>query len=213
MDQFHAWKDDFRREVEDVLAQRRKRPADAGEPPAAEGFGGRWADLVVPPAGAYAELREARELLERSAPRLAELERQLAEERAKLEAEREKRELLKDELAAETLARQKAESSVEAAEAGARRAGELASDAVRRAEERVEQSVRAAQEARLDAEQAAARVQDAEREALSRLSGLREAAAARDRALLDLDSAREECATLRARTLRPRRTICIFGRM
>ncbi len=95
MDPYHAWKDDFRREVEDVIAQRRQAPAST-EPAPSEGFGGRWADLIVPPAGAYAELREAREALERSAPRLAELERLLAEERARLEAERERRERLKE---------------------------------------------------------------------------------------------------------------------
>ncbi|UPT72515.1 MAG: hypothetical protein M0D55_11085 [Elusimicrobiota bacterium] len=50
MDPLHAWKDDFGREVEEVLASR-ARAAERGDAPPDAGFGGRLADLVIPPPG------------------------------------------------------------------------------------------------------------------------------------------------------------------
>src|SRR4051794_37441123 len=91
MDPFQTWKDDYRREVEDVIAARReaRRRGEAPDPAPGEGFSGRLVDLVIPPAGAAAEAATWK--------RRAEGLRQETEDAvAAARLERERRERIKD---------------------------------------------------------------------------------------------------------------------
>jgi len=95
MDPLQAWKDDFNREVEEVLASRSRSP-ERVEGDSVEGFSGRLCDLVIPPAGTYAELLEARKNLELARAEVRELHERLKAKEAQLEREREGRERMKD---------------------------------------------------------------------------------------------------------------------
>jgi len=187
MDPLHAWKDDFSREVEEVLASR-ARALERGEGAPSEGFGGRLADLVIPPAGAYAELRDAKRALELASAEHLELHERLETKEAQFAREREARERMKDgvaklavmlrtERAARLVAQAEAKKAWLEAEAGS--------------------SVLAA--ARLDADHASARAEDWEREAMARVRAARELQARIDRVLLDSDARDAELASLRAR--------------
>jgi hypothetical protein len=187
MDPLHAWKDDFNREVEEVLASR-ARVHETGAAPSEAGFGGRLADLVIPPAGAYAELRDARAKLESREAEAVELRERLADKDRLLEKEREARERLKDGVALLTSALREeraGRAETQAEERAARKEAEAADAAVAAA--------------LLGVEHATARCEDWEREAMARQSAARELQARLDRSLLDLDAAGAETPALRAR--------------
>jgi hypothetical protein len=184
MDPLHAWKDDFNREVEEVLNSR-VRAQETGAAPSEADFGGRLADLVIPPAGAYAELRDALAKLESREAEAVELRERLAEKDRLLEKEREARERLQDGVALLTSAlheERAGRAQTQAEERAARKEAEAAGAAVAAA--------------RLDVEHAAARSGDWEREAMARHSAAREIQARLDRSLLDLDAAGAETSSL-----------------
>lgn len=180
MDPLHAWKDDFSREVEEVLASR-SRSQERGESAPVEGFGGRLADLVIPPAGTYAELRDALKKLELAQGEVLELQERLAAKQAQFEREREARERMKDGAArlAFTLRDERASR------------GEVQAEA-EKARRDAEASASILGTARLDAAHAAARAEDWERAA-------RELQVRLDRTMLDSDAKDAEAAALRAR--------------
>ncbi len=187
MDPLHAWKDDFSREVEEVIASR-ARTHERGDVAPVEGFGGRLADLVIPPAGAYAELRDAQRDLEQARAEIRELKERLEEKDARFEREREVRERMKDGLTrlAMTLRDERA------ARAAAR-------DEAKKAWQDVEGAFEARDTARFSADQSAARAEDWEREAMARQNAGRELQARLDRVMLGSDAQDAEIASLRAR--------------
>lgn len=97
MDPAHVWKDDYRREVEEVLAARRRARA-RGEPvdAAALAPGQRLSDYVIPPASVHADLGMARERLDILDGECRELRGALKAAGAEAELERERRERIKD---------------------------------------------------------------------------------------------------------------------
>jgi colicin import membrane protein len=98
MDSFQLWKDEYRRQVEDVLAERR-RAREKGERPETapgESFSGRLADLVIPPAGVYAEAAALRSRLAEVEALNAGLLRRVEEAEAASGRERDRRERIKD---------------------------------------------------------------------------------------------------------------------
>ena len=187
MDPLHAWKDDFRREVEEVLAARaRSRKPGPTEPE--EGFGGRLADLVIPPAGTYAELRESQRQLEVMRAENAELRERLGVKEAGFEREREGRERLKDGIARLALALRNEQAALAAAQEQERRARE---------ESEAAKNMMAVQ--KLEADHAQARCEDWERESAARLRATREVQSRLDQALLENDGKDADIASLRAR--------------
>ncbi|MEQ1920374.1 MAG: hypothetical protein ABL955_14380, partial [Elusimicrobiota bacterium] len=187
MDPLHAWKDDFSREVEEVLASRARSP-ERGEGAPVEGFGGRLADLVIPPAGTYAELRDALKNLELARAEAREMQERLTAKEAQLEREREGRERMKD--GAARLAFMLRDERATRGEGQAE---------VQKARQDAEAARALLEAARLDAEHGAARAEDWEREAMSRLRAARELQARFDRLMLDTDAKDAEAASLRAR--------------
>lgn len=187
MDPLHAWKDDFSREVEEVLASR-SHSQERGEGTPVEGFGGRLADLIIPPAGAYAELRDALKNLALAQAEVQELHERLKAKDAQFEREREGRERMKDGAARLAFMLRDERAALVVAKAEAERAWQQVG---------VAGGERDA--ARLDAEHAAARAEDWEREATARLRGVREIQARLDLMTLDSDEKEAEAASMRAR--------------
>ena len=189
MDPLHAWKDDFHREVEEVLAVRARARARGTELPE-EGFGfaGRLSDLVIPPAGTYAQLHDAQKNLELARAEIVELRERVDVRQRALERERESRERLKDGIARVALAVRE------------ERAGrEMAQEEVKKAWAEMEAAKRFLAVARLDAEHAAARSEDWEREAMARQRSARDLQARLERMLLDSDAKDAELASLEMR--------------
>lgn len=187
MDPLHAWKDDFRREVEEVLAAR-SRCREAGKAPTEAGFGGRLSDMVIPPAGTYTELREAVKRLELAQGEAVELRGRLGAKESALEREKESRKRLKDGLVRLSLALREKRAACGTAE-----------DSAKKARTAAEAAALALAAARVDAEHTAARAEDWEREAVARRLGVRDVQARLDRALLDSDAKDAQVASLTAR--------------
>ena len=177
MDKFHLWKEDYRREVEDVLSARRLA-RERGEDPGSgfgEGFTGRLSDLVIPPAGIYAQARTLQERLSEAEALAEALRRRAEESEAERDRERGRRERLKD--AAMSLALGEARRARDAAEASA---GFL-------------------KDARLETSRAEALAEEAGRASMARLQAARGLQARLDSALLADDEKEAEISSLRAR--------------
>lgn len=187
MDPFHVWKDDFRREVEEVL-DARSRSRASGEAPPEGSFGGRLADMVIPPAGAYAELREATQRLELAQGEVAELRERLDSKERALGREKELSERLKDGVTRLALTLR-----------DERTARVAAVEEAKKTQANKEAAAGALAAARIDAEHAAARAEDWEREALARRLGAREISQRLERAMLDSDAKDADMAALAAR--------------
>ncbi len=174
MDSFQLWKDDYRREVEDVLAERR-RAREKGRAPghrARRGFRGTSRrDLVIPPAGIHAEASALRSRLDETEAHHADLLRRTEEAEAAVRAR----------------ARLGAKGSRTAAAAsqgwtcagtrprllGGSRAARVSAragvaDAERSVRERAANDEARVREARMDADHANARAEDAERASAAR---------------------------------------------
>ncbi len=187
MDPLQAWKDDFNREVEEVLASR-ARAQEGGESVPAEGFGGRLADMVIPPAGAYAEFRDAQNNLKLAQAEAHELRERLEAKEAQVERERGARERMKDGAVRLAVLLREERAALGAAQ-----------DEAKRAWREVEAAGVRLEGARLDADHIAARAEDWEREAMARLRAARGLQTQLERAALDSDAKDAEAASLRAR--------------
>ena len=190
MDSFQPWKDDYRREVDEVLASRR-RARERGEPPEstpADALTGRLSDLVIPPAGVYAEAAALKSRLEDAQARAQDARRSLAEAEAAITRERERRDAAAAELTSAAERERASAEALSAAKESAARAEERAAELERlvadraaaaqaRIEEAREQEKHAlnlaesraaeAEEARRHAAAAQARAADAELESAS----------------------------------------------
>ena len=189
MDPLNAWKDDFHREVEEVLAVR-ARARERGEEPPEEGFGfaGRLSDLVIPPAGTYAQLHDAQKNLELARREIVELRDRVDVRERALEREKESRERLNDGISRLALAVRE------------ERAGrDMAQEDAKKAWDEMEVAKRFLASVRLEAEHAAARAEDWEREAMARQRSARDLQARLERVLLDSDAKEAELASLETR--------------
>jgi hypothetical protein len=194
MDPYQLWKDDYRHEVEAVLAERRRareagRDAEDGAP---EEFQGRIVDLIIPPAGAHAEALALKDRLAVSESARAELESKLAAAVESAGRERARRERIKDAAAKLALDVRGLQGDRATALERARMADLRASDAVASAEGRVR-----ALEA--EVERSAARVESEERTAAARLQSLRDTQARLDKLLIEKDADAAEITSLRRR--------------
>jgi|CXWL01.1.fsa_nt_gi hypothetical protein len=197
MDPLRAWKDDFEREVEEVLAGR-ARARERGEQPPEESFGfaGRLTDLVIPPAGTYAELREAQKNLELARAEILELRERVDVRQRALERAKESRERLKDGITRLALAVREE-----------RAAREMAQEEVKKAWDEMEAAKRFLASTRIDADYADARAEDWEREALTRQRTARDLQARFEQQLLDSDVKDAEMASLQARLAAAKRRV------
>lgn len=93
MDASHRlWQDDYRREVDEVLARMRADKHRSSTSPVAEAG---LIDIVLPPAGLAEDLRAARERLSRLETLLQEAREKLSKDSSELEREKRRRERLK----------------------------------------------------------------------------------------------------------------------
>jgi DNA repair exonuclease SbcCD ATPase subunit len=89
MESFRIWQENYRREVEDVLAQMRAGKLEEAQPPSVS-------DLIIPPAAVYVELGQAKERLERLGSLLKAARARLELRAAELSEEARRREELKE---------------------------------------------------------------------------------------------------------------------
>ncbi|MFI5348395.1 MAG: hypothetical protein ACHQ2Z_02530, partial [Elusimicrobiota bacterium] len=201
MDSFQLWKDDYRREVEEVLAERRRAREKGDRPDAApsEGFSGRWADLVIPPAGVHAEAAALRSRLEQSEAENASLAARVKTAEDSFARERDRRERIKDAASRLALDLRGAQAELFVAREQARLAEERLADAERGARNRGAAEEARLREARLDSDHAAARAEDAERASSARLQSARELYARYDSVLLETEAKAAEISALKTR--------------
>lgn len=97
MEPFQLWKDEYRREVDEVLAERKRTRQSGGEPNDLSFEGSeRLSDLVIPPVGLHAEVTTLRKRLGESEAVIADLKRGLDEARKELAQEAIRRDKLKE---------------------------------------------------------------------------------------------------------------------
>ncbi|HEX4047943.1 MAG TPA: hypothetical protein VH309_08925, partial [Elusimicrobiota bacterium] len=201
MDSFQLWKDEYRREVEDVLAERR-RAREKGERPdtaPGESVASRLADLVIPPAGVHAEAAALRSRLAEAEALNADLRRLAAQAEEAAVRERGRRERIKDAAARLAVDLRGLQGELLVAREQAKLSIERVADAERGARERAGIDEARAREARLDADHAAARAEDAERASTARLQSARELHARFDALQIESEAKGAELAALRTR--------------
>jgi hypothetical protein len=202
MDSFQLWKDDYRREVEEVLAERR-RARERGEPQGTmipgEGFAGRLADLVVPPAGIHAENDALRDRLEKSAGVIRDLRARTEAAEAASLRERDRRERIKDVAARMAVDLRQLQAELLVAREHVRLSQERVAAAESAAKERAGLDAASLRDARLEAMHGEARAADAERASIARLQAVRGVEARLDAALLELEAKNARIETLEKR--------------
>lgn len=174
MDSFHFWKDDYEREVEEVIAERR-RAREKGDPSEAapgEASSGRLVDLVIPSVDAAMATAALQNRLAKTEAEIADLRARAAEAESGAAREREQSQAVRAQAARATLEFNALQGELV-----------LAREQARLAEER---RIDAAQASSASAEIAATRIADGERalaQALERARRAEEAEREQSRAL------------------------------
>ncbi len=195
MDPFSIWKDDYRREVEEVLAERQhaREKSDASEAPPPQRMG-RFSDLVIPPTGLQAEVYALKNRLATLESEAADLRRRTEKSEAEAAQERDRREKIKDAAAKMALDARGLQADLDVTR------GEL-----RLAEERRAIENARAQEAVMDAQKASSIADEVRRASLARMQALKEAQARAEALQIDVDARADELRLTQSRLVAAQR--------